>query len=93
MLAWINITRYIEYYRESAVFIHTLGRSMPYVWRFLLGVFPLFMGYMFLGLALFWDSKRFTTPSGAMFTLFAVLNGDMVYDTYNDLHLIDFVLA
>lgn len=66
---------------------------MPYVWRFLLGVFPLFMGYMFLGLALFWDSKRFTTPSGAMFTLFAVLNGDMVYDTYNDLHLIDFVLS
>lgn len=93
MLAWINITRYIEYYREQAVFVHTLSRSMPYVCRFLVGVLPLFMGYMFLGVAIFWDSNRFATPSGAMVTLFAVMNGDMVYDTFSDLQLIHLVLS
>lgn len=93
MLAWPNITRYIEYYRESAVFINTLGRSLPYVAKFLIGVMPLFLGYVFLGVAMFWNSKRFQTSSGAMVTLFAVLNGDMVYDTFHDLSFINVVLA
>lgn len=93
MLAWINLTRYIEYNRESAIFINTLGRSLPYVGRFLLGVFPIFLGYVFLGLSMFWNSKRFTSTSGAMVTLFAVLNGDMVYDTFHDLGFVNIVLS
>ena len=54
---------------------------------------PLFIGYGFLGMAIFWESRRFSTFSVSCYTLFSLMHGDMIWDTYNDLIQIDSILA
>lgn len=46
---------------------------------------PLFIGYAFLGMAIFWESRRFENFSVSCYTLFALMHGDMIWDTYNDM--------
>ena len=84
MLAWINLIRYMDTGKYS-IFEKTLTLSMPNVLRTLISALPILMGYTFLGLALFWESNRFNSAAGSLFTLYALMNGDMVYDTSVDL--------
>lgn len=58
---------------------------MPNVFRTLVSSLPVIMGYTFLGLALFWKSNRFESAAGCLTTLYALMCGDMVYDTFYDL--------
>ena len=68
-------------------------KSAPFVARALISMIPLFIGYAFLGMAIFWESRRFANFSVSCYTLFALMHGDMIWDTYNDLIQIDSVLA
>lgn len=63
---------------------------MPNVVRTLISTMPVLMGYTFLGVALFWKSNRFANASGCLTTLYALMFGDMVYDTFYDLSLVHF---
>ena len=93
MLTWISITRYLENTRSYTFINRTMSVSMPIVLRAMVGIFPFFMGFVFLGLCLFWESSRFNSPSKAMFTLFAMMNGDALLDVYTDLSYWRFLLA
>ena len=55
------------------------------VGRAIVSVIPVFIGYVFLGMAIFWESRRFATFNVSFYTLFALMFGDMIWDTYNDL--------
>ena len=71
----------------------SFGKSAPFVARALISMIPLFIGYAFLGMAIFWESRRFGDFSVSCYTLFALMHGDMIWDTYNDMIQIDSVLA
>jgi len=79
---------FLKTYRYSSM-IESLILSINPIMKALLSVLPLFIGYGFLGMALFWESIRFMNISNSMFTLLALLNGDMIYDTYIDMLQID----
>ena len=68
-------------------------KSAPFVARALVSMIPLFIGYGFLGMALFLESRRFSSFSVSCYTLFALMHGDMIWDTYNDLIQINSLLA
>jgi len=93
MLSYINVGRYLEYNREYSTIFATISRAMPNVLRYLLGVMPIFFGFIFFGLCLFWRSERFVSTSSTMITLFSMLNGDSVFDIFNDLTGVSFFIG
>lgn len=93
MLAFINIGRYIEYSANYATLYVTLTGALPNVIRYLIGVMPIFLGFIFFGLCLFWRSERFTNTSNIMIILFALAQGDSVFDTFKDLSGISFFIG
>ncbi len=67
--------------------------AMPIVMRAMIGIMPFFIGYVFLGLCLFWQSSSFNCPSNAVWTLFAMMNGDSLTDTFQDVSYTKFFLG
>jgi hypothetical protein len=68
-------------------------KAAPFMIRALISIVPLFIGYAFLGISYFWESRRFTSFSISCYTLFALMHGDMIWDTYNDMIQIDQLAA
>jgi mucolipin 3 len=85
MAAWIGLIRYMETSKNYSILAKTLSFAMPNVLKTLISALPVLMGYTFLGLALFWQSNRFSSAPGCLTTLYSLMFGDMVYDTFHDL--------
>jgi len=85
-LLWVNLIAYLSGSGHYYTLIHTLNRAIPRVFRFLVGVVPVFLGYAFFGMLYFGDkSDRFQSFSVSLITLFALLNGDEIRETFMDL--------
>ena len=89
-MAWIGLVRYMETSKEYSILGRTLSLAMPNVMKTLISTLPVLLGYTFLGVSLFWSSNRFSTATGCLTTLYALMFGDMVYDTFYDLSLTHF---
>jgi len=85
MLAWFVLLRYLLKTQNYSVMLMSFSKAGPFVFRALVSVIPLFIGFAFLGMALFWESRRFGNFETSCFTLFALMHGDMIWDTYNDI--------
>jgi hypothetical protein len=46
-----------------------------------------------LGLSVFWRSFRFKQPSSAFYTLFSLMLGDEISNTFNELQQIDYIFG
>lgn len=80
---WFTVLQYVEYYPRYYVVIQMLKTTTPQISQFLFGVLPLFFGYSFLGMVIFSESiDRFSNLQYTMRTLFALVNGDIIYDTF-----------
>lgn len=75
---------------EYSILGKTLTLSMPNVMKTLISTLPVLLGYTFLGVSIFWKSNRFSSAAGCLTTLYALMFGDMVYDTFYDLSLTHF---
>lgn len=73
--------------------LDSFNKAAPFVGRALVSMIPLFIGYAFLGMAIFWESRRFATISVSCYTLFSLMHGDMIWDTYNDMIQINSIYA
>jgi hypothetical protein len=82
MMNWISFSRYIESASQYTFINRTLGAALPVVLRAMVGILPFFIGFVFLGLCLFWETRIFNSPAQATFTLFALMNGDAISDVY-----------
>lgn len=81
---WFALSQYLEYFPRYYVMLAMLKITVPRVGQFLLGVLPLFVGYALLGLVCFGDvSDRFGDMTETLRTLFAIVNGDVIYDNFN----------
>lgn len=59
MLAWWTMLRYLLKTQSYRSMLASFQKSAPYVARALISMIPLFIGYAFLGMAIFWESRRF----------------------------------
>lgn len=82
--AWISILSYLRYFHVYYVLVRTLSRAVPQCARFVVGVCPILLGYALLGNCLFFESQMFATIPGSIATLFSLLNGDIIRDTFTD---------
>ena len=89
-LAFFNIARYLDYIKEYSTIFNTVRKAIPKVMKYFLGVIPIFLGFIFFGVAIFWRSERFASIPMAVLTLFAIMNGDSIYDITSDLTGVNF---
>jgi len=65
--------------------LRTLQEIFPFVSKFMIGCLPFFLGFVLCSLALFARfSPSFRTVGEAISTLWAVTNGDWLYDNFRD---------
>ncbi|GMF14297.1 unnamed protein product [Phytophthora lilii] len=66
----------------------------PRVLQFLLGVSPIFFGYALFGTIYFGNKiEEFGTLSASMVTLFSLMNGDIIMDTFDAMELHHFIVS
>ena len=85
MLCYITIGKYLDYNTKYALLYQTLSHSIQNIIPFFVGILPIFIGFTFLGLLLFWNSERFTNVTDVMKALYAIVNGDSIYDIIVDI--------
>jgi hypothetical protein len=83
--AWICVLRYLRYFHTYYLLVKTLSRAVPKCLRFVTGVFPILVGYALLGTCLFHQSAMFASIGASVATLFSLLNGDIIRDTFSDI--------
>ena len=82
-LLWVSLVRYLEHNPHYYSLVLTLRKGIPRVMRFLLGVLPVFMAFTMFSVVYFAaTAPRFGDVATAAVTLFAVLNGDVVRETF-----------
>jgi hypothetical protein len=82
-MTWISFTRYYENTQDFNLISRTFAVAIPSLLRAMIGVAPVFMGYVFLGMSLFWQARdMFGEFSKAYFLLFCCQMGDSVSDIF-----------
>lgn len=93
MLTWISLMKFYENVKGYNMIANTIENAFEIVFKALTGIMPVFIGYGVLGTCIFWRSHRFTSVSTSLFSLFSVMNGDMIFDCWHDIDTVDFLLA
>lgn len=94
LLLWSCLVGYLEHNSHIYSIVLTLKWGAPRVLQFLIGVSPIFLGYALFGTIYFGARiKEFGSMSASMATLFAVLNGDVILDTFDALDLHHFSVS
>ena len=82
MLGWITMIKYLKYNDDMNILTETMSKSSGNLCFFMTGVLPFFIGFIFLGQTIFWKYKKFEDVSSSTITLFSIVNGDIVNDTF-----------
>lgn len=86
MILCINFIKYLEYWKKFSVLVLTLQGSFLRNLRFVVSVFPLYMGFIICGYVMFAPySPYFETIDRTAVTLFALINGDDTHAIFRDL--------
>eukprot|EP01062_Namystynia_karyoxenos_P069607 TRINITY_DN65069_c0_g1_i1.p1 TRINITY_DN65069_c0_g1~~TRINITY_DN65069_c0_g1_i1.p1 ORF type:complete len:828 (+),score=243.64 TRINITY_DN65069_c0_g1_i1:85-2484(+) len=81
--AWLCALSHLGAWPKFYLLIQTLQRGAPNALRFFAGCFPIFLGYAILGTILFGSyADRFSSLDASFVTLFSVMNGDVIDDTF-----------
>lgn len=93
-LLCFSLVRWISHKRKYSAITRTLARGLPKALAYIVGVLPIFVGYVVFGVARFgMHDERFATFPTAAITLFAVLNGDEIRATFLNTVTHDFLVA
>lgn len=90
---WITLMKYFEHSPEYSFFTRTVSHAGPDVIRNLVNVLPFFVGFAMLGMSIFWQGYRFRDPSIAFFSLFCIMLGDEISNTFNEIMQIDYLFG
>jgi hypothetical protein len=77
--SWINVLHYLKPYHNSYIVIDTLSRAFYRLGPYICGVLPIFIGFVFLAMCLFWASGNYPNLTLSMIVSFAMINGDTLY--------------
>lgn len=91
--AWCSLPSFVHQTAKYSLITRTVSFTLPIIGRALIGIVPVFFGFAFLGLAFFWDSYRYRNLSSSIFTCFAAMNGDSLYDIFYDIINFRFLLG
>eukprot|EP01017_Pseudomicrothorax_dubius_P050504 TRINITY_DN9581_c0_g1_i5.p1 TRINITY_DN9581_c0_g1~~TRINITY_DN9581_c0_g1_i5.p1 ORF type:complete len:489 (-),score=73.15 TRINITY_DN9581_c0_g1_i5:18-1484(-) len=77
--AWIKLASYLEYNNRNAYLLTTtIKYAFPSIAKFIFGILPIILGYIFLGRCLFWKTSGFESATSSFVTLFSSMVGDNI---------------
>lgn len=80
---WATFLQYLKFSARYYMLIRTLNYGLPRIAQFLVGVAPIFISFCLFGMVVFGPRTfRFSNFSQTAITLFAVMNGDVMRETY-----------
>jgi len=82
MLGWFSLVQYFEYNINYYTMALTLKKGTPRVLNLIIEVLPIFIGFIFFGMANFSYSNRFTGFGSTYITLFTAMFGDDMVGTF-----------
>ena len=86
MLSCFNMLRYFEVNKRFYLHVETLRNASAHILRFLVSVSPIYWGYAIFGVLNFGPyTWKFESLDQASVTLFALLTGDDIHDTFRDI--------
>lgn len=91
--SYLYLGKYIEYAKDYSTIYITIKKSLPNVVRYLIGVCPIFLGYMMFGYCVFWRNERFKSLNDVIIILYSMANGDSLYDVFKELSGISFFIG
>jgi len=91
--AWLSIVSYIKVDTQYYGMFVCVVKSYPTLFRFLISVLPLLLGFAFLSICIMWISEYFTTSTKSIYSIFALFLGDIVTDSTERLPLINYSWA
>jgi len=81
-LCWFSVSKFIEHSPHLSFFSRTIHHAGANIIRHGINMIPFFAGFAMLGLSLFWPSFRFRTAYTAFFSLFCVMLGDEISNSF-----------
>jgi Polycystin cation channel len=87
LLCWVRLVpRFQHFGPRYNLLLSTMRLAMPFLVRFFLGILPVYMGFSLFGVLMFSTvTRKFRDLGQTAQSLFAILNGDMIEDSYTDL--------
>ena len=92
-LAWISISKYIEYTQRYSSFTRTISHAAPSIFKHLINMLPFWIGFAMLGMCVFWSGFRFKDPHIAFFSLFCTMFGDEISNTFTEVMQINYLFG
>ena len=93
MFAYLHSSVYLNNSFGYQTIYSTLYYSLPKVISFLVGVVPVFGGFVFFAVSVFYSCELFQSTSKASQVLFSLMNGDSIYDLSYQLKGMYFVIG
>jgi hypothetical protein len=83
-LAYLNLMRCFEYMPRCYLLVHTLVHGLPSIGRFIVGCAPIFLAFTGAATIFFGrQAQSFGSIGETITTLFSLLNGDTMLDTFD----------
>jgi hypothetical protein len=87
--SWLNLMDVLGDYEGMRIVKATFMNSAPSIFYFVIGVCPVFFGYMFMGLCMYNETERFANIMNAYVTLGAYWTGQSMQGLFMDLFKIN----
>ncbi|EER00550.1 mucolipin, putative [Perkinsus marinus ATCC 50983] len=85
-IALVSLVRYLAHFRSLYILYSTLAHGIPQIFKFLVGVFPVYLSFVVCAVCLFgFHSHWFVSLGDSSTALFSLLNGDQIHDTFTNL--------
>lgn len=92
-MTWMTCLRYFNYSKKYSFVSRTLTESLPVIFRVMIGIVPIYMGFVFFGMIMFSELYKFQSFSNALFVLISIMNGDQLWNTFMDMSYLNFVIG
>jgi len=90
---WISLTSFVEHAQRFSFISRTMSYSFFEFLKNIVATAPIFLGFSFLALCLFWQSNRFREVGISAFTLFGLMNGDEISNVFEDVTSFSFIMG
>ena len=77
--SWISVIQHLKQYHTTYIVIDTLSRSFNRLGAYICGVLPIFIGFVLLGMCLFWKTGNYSTFTESLIISFGLVNGDSLF--------------
>ena len=89
-LSFVSLSFHLRWFPKYFILASALQKGLAPVARLLIGIMPIFMAFVFISMVWFgMYCEHFSTFHESVTTLFCILNGDVMRDTFNEINVDD----